>query len=52
VSAAAPVVSTGSIDRERAIARLRAVSSEAPPVRRLFAESGRCRAGLPELEVR
>jgi hypothetical protein len=47
VSAAAPVVRTGWIDLERAIAMLLAVYSEDPAVRRLFAESGRYRAGLP-----
>jgi hypothetical protein len=54
VSAAAPVVSnvnTGWIDLERTIATQLRTSSEDPPVRRLFAASGRYRAGLPELEV-
>jgi hypothetical protein len=53
VNAAAPVVSTantGWIGLARTIATLLAASSGDPPVRRPF-ENGRCRAGLPELEV-
>ncbi len=51
MSAAVPVVRPGWIDLERAIVTLLAVSSEDPPICRLFAERGRCRAGLAELEV-
>ena len=53
MSAAAPVVSTGWVDPEPAIATLLADSSsnEDPRVRRLSAEGGRYCAGLPELEV-
>ena len=53
MSAAAPVVSTGWVDPEPAIATLLAASSssEDPRVPRLLTEGGRYRAGLPELEV-
>jgi hypothetical protein len=54
VSAAAPVVGTvvtGWLDLGRTIATPLALPSEDPPVRWSFAGRGRCRAGLPELEV-